>query len=46
MIVICDKCGSLLVNAGELVCMLKSGIYYGSLLSKENVKNDKCNIKL
>ena len=46
MLVIHDKCGSLLVNAGELACMPKSNIYYWPMLPKANVKNDKYNIKL
>ena len=39
------KYGSLLVNMGELICMLKSNISYRALLSKATIKNDKCNVK-
>ena len=39
-----DKYGSLSVNAGELVCMLKSNIYYWPLLSQATVANDKYNV--
>ena len=41
-----DKCGSLLVYTGELIFTLKNNIYYGPLLSKAIIKNDKCNVKL
>ena len=42
MWVIHDKCGNPLVNAGELLFMLKGNIYYWPLLSQATVKNDKC----
>ena len=45
MLVTHDKCGSLLVTAGELIYMLNSNIRYRPLLSKATIKNDKCNVK-
>ena len=40
-----DKCGRVLVNTGELLCVLKSNIKYCPLLPKATIKNHKCNVK-
>ena len=45
MVVTHDKCGSLPVNTGELIFMLKSNIQYCPLLSKATIENDKYNVK-
>ena len=41
-----DKFVSLLLNEGELVCMLKKQHLVLTFVVKTKVKNGKCNIKL